>query len=70
MKNKLVLTIIISAIAFAGLVSAQENKGPRIEVKEIQYNFGKVVQGTSVSHVFEVRNTGNEELIIEQVKTS
>jgi hypothetical protein len=49
---------------------AQEVKGPRIEVKEMQYDFGKVVQGTRAEHVFEVRNAGNEPLIIERVVPS
>jgi hypothetical protein len=54
----------------ASLLPAQDYKGPRIEVKEIQHDFGKVAQGTRVDHVFQVRNAGNEPLVIERVVPS
>ncbi len=43
---------------------------PKIEVKEMRYDFGNVVKGTKVTHVFEVKNVGNEELIIQKVQPS
>ncbi len=52
------------------LLSAQEYNGPKIEVRELRYDFGKVVQGKQVSHVFEVKNAGKEVLIIERVQSS
>lgn len=55
-------------VAFAGLLPAQEVKGPRIEVKEMRYDLGKVVQGVQASHVFEVRNVGSEILVIDRVQ--
>ena len=52
------------------LLAAQEYQGPKIEVRELRYDFGKVAQGKQVSHVFEVKNTGKEVLVIERVQSS
>ena len=54
----------------AGFALAQESKGPRIEIKEMQHDFGKVAQGTLASHVFEFINTGDEPLLIERVQST
>ena len=70
MKKILAAGIIILAAVFAAQAPAQEAKGPKIEIRELKYDFGKVVQGTQATHVFEVRNTGTEPLIIERVQTS
>lgn len=60
-----VVAVLISA---AGLLTAQQNAGPRIAVKEIRYDLGRVVQGKQVSHVFELTNAGTETLVIERVQ--
>jgi Protein of unknown function (DUF1573) len=65
---KTAIAALLLTFLCAGLLTAQEYKGPRIEVKELRYDFGKVVQGTVVSHVFEVRNAGNETLEIEHIQ--
>jgi Protein of unknown function (DUF1573) len=71
MKKSLVFIGLVTAAAlFAGILSAQESKGPKIAITEIKYDFGKVVQGTVASHVFEIRNVGNETLIIDRVAPS
>ena len=70
MKKILAAGIIIAAIAWAGLLPAQEAKGPKIVATEVQYDFGKVVQGTLVSHVFQIRNEGSAPLDIERVQSS
>lgn len=70
MKKILIAVSVVSIAAFAGLLSAQEVKGPRIEIKEMRYDLGKVVQGTQVSHVFEVRSMGTETLVINRVQPS
>jgi hypothetical protein len=38
---------------------------PKIVVKEKQFNFGKVKQGQSVEHVFEIENQGKGDLVLE-----
>lgn len=69
--KQLVFAIMLAAVA-AGFLTpplrAQEQKGPRIEIKEATYNFGKVVEGAKLQHVFEVRNTGDAALDIERVQ--
>ena len=70
MKRIVWLSVLLLALLYAGLVAAQGAGGPKIEVKEMKYDFGKVVQGTQATHVFEVRNAGTEPLIIERVQTS
>jgi hypothetical protein len=66
MKKALMGIVALLAVVFAGPAWAQ----PKIEVREVKYDFGKVAQGTQVSHVFEVRNAGTESLIIERVQSS
>lgn len=70
MKRSLGIGAVLCIFFLSGMIAAQEAGGPRLEVKAMQYDFGKVVQGTQVSHVFDVRNTGTEPLIIERVQTS
>jgi len=70
MKKILITVLVLTTAAFSGLLSAQENKGPRIEARELRYDFGKVGQGEQLSHVFEVRNVGSETLVIERVQPS
>jgi uncharacterized protein DUF1573 len=70
MKKIIAATLVTLAIGFAGLSAAQEVKAPKISAKEVKYDFGKVVQGTQATHVFEISNTGNDTLVIEQVQTS
>jgi len=65
---------IMLAAAAAGFLTqplwAQEQKGPQIELKEATYDFGKVVEGAKLQHVFEVRNTGDAALDIERIQPS
>jgi hypothetical protein len=63
-------SMTLAALLCAGQIAAQENKGPKLELKELQHDFGKIVQGTRAGHVFEIRNAGNEPLIIERVQPS
>lgn len=69
MKN---ILAVIAVIMFTGpgVVTALEQQGPRIEIREVRHDFGRVVQGTQVSHVFEVRSVGGEALVIERVTSS
>jgi hypothetical protein len=69
MKRKAIKAMVLFLL-FAGTLSAQELKGPRIEVKQEQYSVGTVVQGEQAVHVFEVRNAGTEPLMIERVQPS
>jgi hypothetical protein len=70
MKRRIFISIATLVLVCAGNLSALENKGPKIEIKEMRHDFGTVVEGTTVSHVFEVRNVGSGQLVIEKVKSS
>jgi Protein of unknown function (DUF1573) len=70
MKRKAIKDVVLFLLLFAGTLSAQELKGPRIEVKQEQYAVGNVAQGEQAVHVFEVRNAGTEPLMIERVQPS
>jgi hypothetical protein len=68
--KKLFAMSIVAAVLGIGPLMAQEYTGPRIEAKELRHDFGKVVQGTQVSHVFEIKSVGKEALVIEKVQSS
>jgi uncharacterized protein (DUF58 family) len=62
--------VLLLAAAAAGALFAQTFQGPKLTVSEIKFDFGRVVQGTEVTHIFDVRNTGTEPLVIERVVPS
>jgi hypothetical protein len=45
-------------------------EGPKLDVPETDFYFGSVYQGEKVEHAFTFRNTGDEPLLIEKVKSS
>jgi len=59
-------------VAAAGLLvpplPAQEQKGPQIVIKEMNYDFGRVVEGAKLQHVFEVGNGGDAALEIQRIQ--
>lgn len=68
MKRIVLMSMVMVGLLSAGALAALDYKGPRIEIKEMRYDLGKVAQGTQVSHVFEVKNVGSEQLVIEKVQ--
>ncbi|HOJ38109.1 MAG TPA: DUF1573 domain-containing protein [Ignavibacteriales bacterium] len=44
--------------------------GPKIKIDENEHSFGKVQQGTVLTHTFKIYNIGSEDLEIEQIKAS
>lgn len=52
-----------------GADSAAVN-GAKITFQEASFEFGEITQGDKVSHVFTYENTGNEPLIISNVRTT
>jgi hypothetical protein len=68
-----VLAIMFAAVAvgFSGqALPAQDQKGPQIGIKEAAYDFGKVVEGAKLQHVFEVGNPGDAALEIQRIQPS
>ncbi len=70
MRKHVIAVSVMAAVAFAGLLFAQEATGPRIEFNEMRFDLGKVVQGTQATHVFEVRSAGSDTLVIDRVQTA
>ncbi|MGC1455214.1 MAG: DUF1573 domain-containing protein, partial [Nitrospirota bacterium] len=64
------LCMVLAGLLYSGSLAALENDGPRIEIKEMRHDFGKVVQGAPAEYVFEIRNVGNAQLVIEKVQPS
>ena len=58
-------------VAFSA-VKAQTQTSPTevLSLKETEFNFGKIPQGKPVYHVFEVVNTGNKPLKLDNVAAS
>lgn len=56
-----------------GARSAQTSQSPAgepfIEIPQVAYNFGEVLEGTEIEHGFQVKNKGMEILHIDRVKT-
>jgi hypothetical protein len=57
---------IIAVAPLAGFAAGQ----PRLEIDQATYNFGTVLNGPPVSHVFKLKNAGQARLIIGQVMPS
>ncbi len=43
---------------------------PKISVNQTQYDFGEVIAGIAVGHTFVITNTGDQPLVISNVRTS
>ncbi len=69
MKRFVLAVVALTALAGIGSSApAQEYKGPRVFVDQLIYSFGKVVQGTQAEHVFDIRNVGQEDLVIDRIQ--
>lgn len=64
------LKIVVVALAFLCLPVFAAFAGPTMQTERADHDFGTVIQGTKVEHVFVLRNTGDETLIIDQVRSS
>ena len=60
--------VVLAAVVFSGGLTAGERQGPRIMVKESRFDLGMVGQGTQPEHIFEIKNTGDELLEIQQIQ--
>jgi uncharacterized protein DUF1573 len=60
----------IMIFVFGATAVLAQSAGPKIAVVEMRHDFGIVAQGTQVEHVFEIKNVGTGQLIIERVQSS
>lgn len=71
MKNKLI-TFCSALLAFIVLsaYTAQTQGNGEFKFETETHDFGKIPQGTPVTHVFKFENTGTEPLIINKVEST
>jgi Protein of unknown function (DUF1573) len=67
-----VFTLVLYVLAAAQTPAIQTNnlKEDNLKLKETAFDFGKIAQGKPVTHIFEVVNTGNDILSLENVQAS
>jgi hypothetical protein len=63
------------ALVMAGLLTvpgifAAAPQGPRIYIAEPRADLGTVAEGAVVDHVFEIKNVGDEPLVIQRLQPS
>ncbi len=69
-KQILAVLLVLAGILTTTSLQAREPKGPRIEVEQERFDAGTVKAGTPISHVFKIRNAGDEPLLIDRVQPS
>ncbi len=67
LKNKIIL--FIASLLIAGQIIAQHNA--EINVNEQTHDFGQISEADGLaSHIFEIKNTGNDPLVINRITAS
>ena len=64
--KRVLLAVIVSCLA----IGSAAHGSPKIHVEEPIYDFGSILEGFAVMHVFTIQNTGDEVLTIERVAAS
>jgi hypothetical protein len=62
------LSILLLSVFWGHPVPAQENRGPKIVVKEPVFDFKEIKEGDVVQHTFKVLNEGDQILEIKSVR--
>lgn len=61
--------VLVGIVAF-GQTASQAQNGPIFKLEESNFDFGDIVQGEKVEHVFKFTNTGTEPLIITNIQVT
>lgn len=61
------IALAASSAVLAASDASSQGRGPRVSVAQETFDFGFVPQKATVSHVFWLRNTGDETLLIEKM---
>jgi hypothetical protein len=69
MRRFLSLSILLTAFFFASAQTTSESQDV-LQLKETEYDFGKIPQGKPVYHIFEIVNTGTQPLKLDDVHAS
>lgn len=64
------LLAVLLSFGCGGATEEPPPEGPAASFPEVTYDFGEVIQGTRVEHVFIVENRGSEDLRIELLEAS
>lgn len=72
---RVLASLFILCIGFGVVAQSSEAdnevvSGAKITFEEASFEFGDITQGDKVSHTFSYENTGNEPLIISNVRTT
>ncbi len=51
-----------------GAIGAEQPNGPKMVMKELEYDFKEVKEGDLIEHVFHVLNQGDQVLEIKEVR--
>ena len=67
-----ILFVLIVGTLFAQepAVFEEPKNGPKIVFSEDRHEFGDIIQGDVIEHVFEFTNSGNAPLVLQDVKTT
>lgn len=70
-KMLMIAVLLISAVSvYAQTATTANQNGPVLTWDKSTHDFGNIVQGDAVEHTFKFTNTGNEPLVITDVKVS
>lgn len=70
---KYLVSLVLVGVGFFGFAQEDEGEpltGAKIAFSENMFDFGDIVVGDKVEHVFEFENIGNEALILSDVRTT
>ena len=73
-KRNLLMTVATVILMTGGTALAQEGEPveqanlPQVTASMEQFDFGRVVQGASISHIFWLKNVGGDTLKITDIK--
>ncbi len=69
-KTVIHFLIILFFFSFVFSVQNQNTSRAKLFVKKDRHDFGKVIQGEKVKHIFAFKNVGKDTLVIEHVEGS
>jgi hypothetical protein len=64
------LRVWVPVLLLATFVAGAAFAAPKIELKTDKHDFGQAWEGEQLTNSFQIKNVGDEELVIENVKTS
>jgi len=74
-KNKIIIILISIAVIVGAFlifynIQNKSSHSPTISISEEEWDFGKIKEDERPVHIFTIKNTGREELIISRVRSS